>query len=330
MSIFDKLFRNPEHDGPKYKVGDIVAPRESLMPTIAPGGNGIEYLLPISVREFICCKSENPLFEIVGFSDDYLYSIREAACHPIITVPYALFDSATMIIKDVTTFQRGEFRTERPESNYKVGDIVKPVLAEYVTGTPDDGYWFHKMNINIYVGCKEPLLKIVDVFNDEYRVHCLGPNKVSDSIVPMYDFDYCTEPTQPISKTVIKDSLRRDFIKTMEYRDIESSHGIRKYKKVVRVCAEELAEILSLPFVDSITPLRVYFREKDIMWSPLWNSNGGAADCVDNYEASDFVVNTSLYSVPIRFGYFVQDACDGWRWMSDKDYEKHKDDIVTI
>lgn len=202
---------------------------------------------------------------------------------------------------------------------YEIGDIAC-LNDNLPTKCTDYGYAVYLNNGNekrfaFHAKKEHPKLRIVDTF---YR---------GGGLFKMYVVEEVLLNEDKSERFLV---IKEDFERSTKFVIDTKNTPIRKYKKVVRVCADELAEILSLPFVDSITPLRFYFREKDIMWSPLWNSNGGAADCVDNYEASDFVVNTSLYSVPIRFGYFVQDACDGWRWMSDKDYEKHKDDIVTI
>lgn len=208
---------------------------------------------------------------------------------------------------------------------YEVGDIVES-LNSFAPRCADDTsmYWFI-MSISdeyaIPVHSKCPRFAIMKVYDDHYYDVCeiVGGVLSARVKVSMELFEGATSLIEVEEEFEVKNPLGGTMYKCTTFKE---RSGIRKYKRAIRLNYENLEEIIALPFVKAIIPNNAYDDGVDLR---VFDYDGTPKKS----EIYGFSVKTILYDLNCNGGYFVQDACDGWRWLSDEGWEKHKDDLIT-
>lgn len=208
---------------------------------------------------------------------------------------------------------------------YKDGDIVESCNSFAPRCSDDQSkYWFImslKDEYAIPVHSKSPRFAIMKVYDAPYYDVCeIGNGVPSDRVkVSMELFDDATSLVEVEEEFKVKNPLGGTMYKCTTFKE---RSGIRKYKRAIRLNYENLEEIIALPFVKAVIPNNAYDDGVDLR---VFDYDGTPKKS----EIYGFSVKTILYDLNCNNGYFVQDACDGWRWLSDEDYEKHKDDLIT-
>lgn len=212
----------------------------------------------------------------------------------------------------------GALRWFKMHKNYRVGYIVKAIKPAIQHGSgPEPDYWLRLCDsdpkYDIHVHSEYPEFLIEDVTGVYYHVRELTNFSTESIKVLQSKFDDKTRRIHT-DMSEIKYANGETACKTITPC---KQNGIRKYKRAVEICKKNLGEIINLPFVYAIYPF-TYNDEVD---------NHGLN--YDDEMRRGFAIKTHIHDEQCVGGYFVQDACDGWRWLSDEDWEKHKDDLIT-